>query len=265
MLGATYAGTQHETISRRGSGWRATRLYRVNTQSPVRAVLTPGIGLPPVGSAFSGDIAGLICVGYEPERRGGQDTDAAEGANGWTDVKVIYETPSASGSAVPPGSGLQYTRIQTGTRTERQLFGINPATGEPTPGGAQIGGGAGAEREVGLLTLTVHVPIGRNGLTGPLLQRIVALNTLRPTNADAVTLPAMLGDTLELAFSPGQLRYGGFEVGEPDADGARYLVHALHAAEDHKVRWPVEGPDGQATETIAQADVYTAEAFAGLW
>lgn len=256
------------TLKMTRRGMEGSRTYKVNTGDVGIALfgnaLGPTPGLPTIGEPWDLVKAPyLVVVEIEPEREGGQNTDALNRTGGWTRVRVRYST-IISGS-LPPAAGITFTKLRPTTGQVNSLFGINPATGMRIPDAPQIGNGSGATQDVGAVDYEVWRPLSPSEFEALDHVLLVSLHTLQGLNDAQVTLPAFLQSDTRHTFAKGQLRFHGYEIDDPDPSNYRYLRMTLLARTTHEVRWAKEGPDGKATGDELAAFQYKYMSFNGLW
>lgn len=250
-------------------GWRGHRFYSVTSQAVDVAVFgngQPVSGLPRKGDAWDEVLApNLVVVGRKFAREGGVDLDTLNRTGGYTLVEVIYETPGFGGGEPPPEAGRPFTRLAPSVSAVQVVYGIDPNTGEVTPGQPQIADGRGAGKDVGLLAYEVVVPKSPAGFAAMDIARHVALHGAQAANADSVQLPAYLESTRRDQFGPGQLRFSGFAVDDPSESGWRHVRYTLAAAPDFLARWTPEDVDGNAAGDERAVHIYQRMPFAGLF
>lgn len=252
------------------NGWRGKRVYYVTTQDVEVATFgnTSGkpVGLPEKGSAWDTTRAPyLVCVERDFRREGGVDSDAVNITGGFSEVTLTYETLGLHGRLPPPKTGLAFTRLVPTVTGVQALYGIDPNTGSVPDGAKQIADGQGAPKDVGLVAYEVFRPLSPQAFGLLDVPRLVTLHTEQAVNSDQVTLPAYLASARADAYSPGQLRFAGFAVDDPDETGWRYLRVGLAAAVDHRVYWTAQGEGGDASAAEYAVDIYRHRPFTGLW
>lgn len=241
-----------ETAELNKDGRRVVRAARINTRNAAAALKASGV--PAIGTPFDAENPDLLFRGMKIEGLGG--VDLGDGTGGWCKATLEWATPSYAQDR-PAVPGQPWTEIQVNVSS----IGVNFAVSGywvDTP----LNNGEGVQIETGQALAIVHTFHEEEGYEIPITQ-LLGLCSPNKLNAEAITLPPILGSNTRLDFGPGQARYRTFALGA--RDGVIELQHHLVLAPDHLVRWGVKNKEGQRLGDAIPAPVYAEDDFGGLW
>lgn len=263
------------SIQRTLNATTGQRWYKVDSADPAEVMFATG--LPWIGSPWNSTTYSNLLV----TEVGPQDTwsHVQGGANrpGWSYVPVIYRTlDDTTGFSDPdPPAGVDvkhtvYTRSTQSVTVRRGLVfisGQDPAGLEIPPSGSQTGtivaditggllidNGNGAPKEVNTITAAVS---GYRALKNPYDESMLeALCTDSAVNSDTVTLPPVYGSDHSRTFTPGKLRFSGYDLEKKQ--GLWHLRVSLEIRYNHYYYWSNVNKDGEAApnQTIHVSKIY---------
>lgn len=233
---------------------RGRRSFKVNTRDMAAALAAPG--LPGAGDPWSAGYDDCVLVGYDPITIGGADTFNGQTEGGWTSVRCIYQSPTGSGTVVPPTEGVVVTNFEVQAQ-QQTVYYSTPVPGPNEP----IRQGDGASKEIGLVV--ARITTWRDApASGVDWSRLWDLSRRRPTNDSLVVLSNIEGTGAFALVQAGEARYLGYRS---DYDqGKLKIEHAVAIAPDHREYWEKRDDAGNLLLVVGST-IYESENLGGLW